>query len=233
VRAGAGLLFILLVLTGCAAAPIGEAEDPFEPVNRHTQAGFLWLDDHVLHPVSDAYVGSVPEGVRRSIHNALANLGLPVVIVNDLLQGNLSLSASGLGRLAVNSTAGLGGLFDVAGDLGLKPHQADFGQTFGVWGIGEGPYLFLPFFGPSNPRDAVGTALGIAGNPLILLGGWEAAASVGGTTVSGALDSRARRSEALDRLRGESLDYYAALRAAYRQNRLYHIEQGRAGRPAD
>ena len=84
---------------------------------------------------------------------------LPTVIVNDLLQGNPERSASALGRLAINSTAGLGGLFDVASDAGLPPHEADFGQTFGVWGIGEGPYLFLPFFGPSNPRDAFGTAL--------------------------------------------------------------------------
>jgi phospholipid-binding lipoprotein MlaA len=219
---------LALLATGCAA-PEDEANDPFEPVNRHTQRGFLWLDDHILHPIADAYVDGMPAGVRHSIHNALANLGLPTVIVNDLLQGNPGRSVSALGRLVVNSTAGLGGLFDVATDAGLPAHEADFGQTFGVWGIGEGPYLFLPFFGPSNPRDAVGVALGIATNPAMLLGGKDAAIMIGGELAMGAIDRRALRGPALDRMRTESLDLYVTLREAYRQNRTYRIEQGRIG----
>lgn len=221
-------LFLLLA-TGCAA-PEGDANDPWEPLNRHTQRGFLWLDDHLLQPVSVAYVEDFPEGARRAIHNALNNLGLPTVFVNDLLQGNLSRAANSLGRLALNSTAGLGGLFDVASDAGLPPHDADFGQTFGVWGLDEGPYLFLPFFGPSNPRDGVGTALAIATNPAMLLGGNEAPMMVGGELAAGAIDRRALRGVALDRMRAESLDFYITLREAYRQNRAYRIEQGREGR---
>jgi len=222
----AGLL--VFFLAGCATPDEGP-NDPFEPVNRHTQTGFLWLDDHLLHPVSDAYVETFPAGLRRAIHNALANLGLPTVIVNDLLQGNPERSASALGRLVINSTAGLGGLFDVASDAGLPPHEADFGQTFGVWGIGEGPYLFLPFFGPSNPRDAVGTALSIATNPAMLLGGNEAAMMIGGELAATAIDRRPGRG-ALDRMRADSFDFYTTLREAYRQNRAYRIERGREGR---
>lgn len=219
---------LALLLSGCAASE-GDANDPLEPLNRHTQTSFLWLDDHVLHPVADAYADGFPDRVRRAIHNALANLGLPTVIVNDLLQGNPLLSASALGRLAINSTLGLGGLFDVASDAGLTAHEADFGQTFGVWGIGEGPYLFLPFFGPSNPRDAIGVALGIATNPAMLLSGDQAAMMIGGELAVGAIDRRSAKGGALDRMRAESFDFYTTLREAYRQNRAYRIEQGREG----
>lgn len=220
---------LTLLLCGCATSE-DDLDDPFEPANRQTEQGFLWIDDHVLHPVSQTYVESVPDGIRRAIHNVLNNLGLPTVIVNDLLQGNPHRSASAFGRLVVNSTAGLGGLFDVASDLGLKPQEADFGQTLGVWGIGEGPYLFLPFFGPSNPRDALGIALGIIANPAILLGDDEAAMMIGSELAASAIDRRGARGGALDRMRVESFDFYATLRAAYRQNRAYHIEQGREGR---
>jgi len=220
----------LVCLTGCATPPPGDADDPLEAVNRRTQIGFLWIDDHLLHPASDAYVDAVPRGVRRSLRNALANLGLPQVMLNDLLQGNLALSATALGRFLVNSTAGIGGLFDVATDLDLKPHEADFGQTLGVWGVGEGPYLFLPFFGPSNPRDAAGLALGIVTNPAMLLGGREAAVAITGEVGFAALDRRPGRGEVLDRMRRESFDFYVSLRSVYRQNRLYRIQQGRDGR---
>jgi phospholipid-binding lipoprotein MlaA len=219
---------LLLSLAGCAASE-DESNDPLEPVNRHTQKGFLWVDDQLVHPASDTYVEHVPDGVRSAVHNALANLGLPTVIVNDLLQGNPKRFATSLGRLVVNSTLGIGGLFDVARDMGMAPHEADFGQTFGVWGIGEGPYLFLPFFGPSNPRDALGLALGIATNPVMLLGETDAAAMIGGEILVGAVDRRSARGPALDRMRLESLDFYATLREAYRQNRAYRIEQGRNG----
>lgn len=219
---------LALGLAGCATSE-EDLNDPLEPVNRHTQRGFLWIDDHLLHPASDTYVEDVPDGLRRAIHNALANLGLPAVIVNDLLQGNPERSAGALARLVINSTAGIGGLFDVAGDLGLARHEADFGQTLGVWGIGEGPYLFLPFFGPSNPRDAVGLALGIAINPAMLLNEADAAAMIGGEVMAGAIDRRAARGETLDHMRAESFDFYATLREAYRQNRAFRIEQGKEG----
>jgi phospholipid-binding lipoprotein MlaA len=236
VRRTAAALLCLLCLSGCAGTgqpPGDEADeapidDPFEPVNRHTETGFLWIDDHVMHPVADAYAGALPDRLRRSIHNLLETLGLPAVAVNHLLQGNPQRSWTEFQRLAVNATVGVGGLFDVATDWDLPYQPADFGQTFGVWGIGDGPYVFLPFFGPSNPRDTVGLALGIASNPAILLDGWQAVGAVSGELVVGAIDGRTRRTEVLERLRKESLDYYIALRAVYYQNRRFRVAQGRA-----
>jgi len=235
-------LLLLLWLGGCASAPLSahgglddeadavrQIDDPFEETNRHTQTGFLWVDDHLLHPAADVYAGAMPGRLRTAIRNFLETLGQPAVVVNHLLQGNPDYSWIAFERLVVNAVAGVGGLFDVATDWGLAYRPADFGQTFGVWGVGDGPYLFLPFFGPSNPRDAVGLALGIASNPVVLLDGWEAAGALAGDLAVGAVDGRSRRAELLDRMRHESFDFYISLRAVYYQNRRYRIEQGRAG----
>lgn len=235
--AGAALLCVLL-LGGCAAAPppggdeadgVEDIYDPLETTNRHTQAGFLWMDDHVMHPIADAYQAALPDRVRVSIRNFLETMGLPAVVLNHLLQGNPSRSWTEFQRLAVNAVAGVGGLFDVATDWGLPYQPADFGQTFGVWGAGDGPYLFLPLFGPSNPRDFAGLALGIASNPAVLLDGWQAAGALSGEMAVGAVDGRTHRAEVLDRMRRRSLDFYVTLRAAYYQNRRYRVAQGRAG----
>jgi len=231
-------VLLVLCLGGCAGAPPPalddadsgtEIDDPLEVTNRRTQTGFLWVDDHVLHPVANAYTAAVPDRLRASVRNFLETLGQPAVVVNHLLQGNPSYSWTAFQRLAVNAVVGVGGLFDVATDWGLPYRPADFGQTFGVWGIGDGPYLFLPFFGPSNPRDAVGLALGFASNPVVLLDGWDAVGALGGELAVGAVDGRPRRGEVLDRLRHQSLDFYISLRAVYYQNRRFRIEQGRDG----
>jgi phospholipid-binding lipoprotein MlaA len=234
---------LLLWLSGCATPPppssgdlddeSGLAEridDPFEATNRRTQAGFLWVDDHVMHPVADAYAEALPVRVRLAIRNLLETLGQPAVVVNHLLQGNPDYSWTAFERLVVNAVVGVGGLFDVATDWDLPYRPADFGQTFGVWGIGDGPYIFLPFFGPSNPRDAVGLVLGFASNPVVLLDGWEAVGALSGELAVGAVDGRSRRAAILDRMRHESLDFYSPLRAVYYQNRRFRVEQGRAGR---
>ncbi|HMA49667.1 MAG TPA: VacJ family lipoprotein [Magnetospirillaceae bacterium] len=235
-------LLLVLWLGGCATAPppgpgdgddesdmAERIDDPFEATNRRTQAGFLWIDDHVMHPVADAYAEAVPNRLRVAIRNLLETLGQPAVVVNHLLQGNPDYSWTAFERLAVNAVAGVGGLFDVATEWNLPYRPADFGQTFGVWGVGDGPYIFLPFFGPSNPRDAVGLALGFASNPAVLLDGWEAAGALGGELAVGAVDGRSRRAEVLDRLRHESLDFYIPLRAVYYQNRRFRVEQGKTG----
>ena len=232
----AAALACVLSLSGCAAAPpADEADeapiyDPLEGINRHTQTGFLFVDDHVLHPVADAYAELLPDRLRASVRTLLETLGQPAVVLNHLLQGNPDYSWTAFERLVVNAVAGIGGLFDVATDWGLPYRPADFGQTFGVWGIGDGPYLFLPFFGPSNPRDTVGLALGFATNPVVLLDRWEAVGALGGELAVGAVDGRSRRAEVLDRLRHDSLDFYVSLRAVYYQNRRYRVEQGLAGR---
>ena len=231
-------LLLVLWLGGCATARPPDADDadaadrfddPFEATNRRTQTGFLWVDDHLLHPVADAYTEALPGRLRRSIRNLLETLGQPAVVVNQLLQGNPDYSWNAFQRLAVNAVVGVGGMFDVATDWGLPYQPADFGQTFGVWGVGDGPYIFLPFFGPSNPRDAVGLALGVASNPVVLLDGWEAVGALGGELAVGAVDGRGRRTEVLDRMRHDSLDFYISLRTVYYQNRRFKVEQGLAG----
>jgi phospholipid-binding lipoprotein MlaA len=227
-------LALLVGAAGCATPPTDRGDqaefeqlnDPLEPTNREIHAVDLWLDDKVLHPVADAYVDVVPPGAREGIHNVLSNLGEPVIAFNDLLQGNATLAWTATRRFAINATVGVVGVFDVASDLNLPRHNADFGQTFGVWGIEEGPYIYLPVLGPSNARDATGLILTALTNPLIYVGGAEAA--VYAETATQPVDERSRRSPMLDELRADSLDYYAALRAVYRQHRAHRIEQARS-----
>jgi phospholipid-binding lipoprotein MlaA len=119
----------------------------------------------------------------------------------------------------VNSTVGVVGVFDVANKWGLPPHKADFGQTLGVWGVGEGPFVELPLLGPSNARDAVGTVVDMAMNPLTFVGGAPATYASIGTGGANFVDMRAQHLHDLDELERNSLDYYASLRSVYRQHR--------------
>ena len=130
-----------------------------EPVNRAIFKANVAADHAVMKPVAQAYSDHVPEGVQKGIHNVVQNLKEPAVAVNDALQGNVKQAWQSVQRLAVNSTAGVAGIFDVADKLGIPPHKADFGQTLAVWGVGEGPFVELPLLGPSNARDAVGTVV--------------------------------------------------------------------------
>jgi len=162
----------------------GEASDPIESANRAVFDGNQYIDRNVLKPMAGSYRETVPGGVQRGVSNVLTNLREPSIAVNDLLQGNPARALSTLWRFTVNTTAGGLGIFDVAADLGLDHHEADFGQTLGVWGAGTGPYLTLPLLGPSNVRDAAGTVVGFVLNPLPL-GPAQSAVS-----VSQALDQR-------------------------------------------
>ena len=176
-----------------------------------------------MRPVAQAYTDHVPELVQTGIHNVVQNLKEPAVALNDLLQGNVKHAWEAAQRLAVNTTVGAAGIVDVASKWGLPPHKADFGQTLAVWGVGEGPFVELPLLGPSNPRDAVGTAVDLALNPLTFVGG--APATVAGAATSGAnmVDTRAQHLQDLDELERNSLDYYATLRSVYRQHREAEI----------
>jgi len=164
--------------------------------------------------------------VRGSLRNALDNLHAPVVLANDLLQGELSRAGTITGRFLVNSTLGLGGLFDVASRHDLPAHDEDFGQTLAVWGAGEGPYLVLPLFGPSNPRDAAGKAVDVALDPTAYLKIKRHLLWEGTRQYLNLVDTRAHSLEALDGIERDSLDFYAAVRSLYRQNRTYQIRNG-------
>ena len=242
IRAGAALLmFGALALGGCAEVPsdpaarlaYDEANDPAEPTNRVIFDGNQWVDRNALQPVARTYQDNVPEGVRDSLHNFSSNLKGPVVLVNDVLQGNMSRAWTTTQRFVVNTTVGGAGLFDVASDWDLPAHEADFGQTLGVWGVGPGPSVQLPLLGPSNLRDTVGTGLGFFGDPLgYVPGNAMQVITLTGTAV-GAVDGRARMLGVTDELEKNSVDYYAALRAMHAQRRAAFIEEGKAGGASD
>jgi len=231
------LLFGAVSLGACAEIPTDpaarqaydEANDPAEPTNRVIFDGNQWVDRNALQPVARGYQEYVPGGVRDSLHNFSRNLKEPVVLVNDVLQGNVSRAWTTTQRFAVNTTVGGAGLFDVARDWDLPAHEADFGQTLGVWGVGPGPSVQLPLLGPSNLRDTVGTGLGLFGDPMgYVPGSTMQVVTMTGSAV-GAVDGRARMLGATDELEKNSVDYYAALRAMHAQHRAAFIEEGKAG----
>lgn len=216
-------------LPGCAARAGGEHvadNDPIEPVNRAIFDANIAVDRAVVKPVAKAYQ-ELPGDVRDGVRNVTANLHEPTVTANDLLQGKVDRAWVSAQRFAVNTTAGVAGVSDVAARWRLPPHQNDFGQTLAVWGVGEGPYLQLPALGPSTLRDAVGTAVGMAFDPLSL-SGVQALTYVGyARTGAEFVDTRANHLADLDELEQTSLDFYASLRSVYLQHRRAEIEKAR------
>ena len=203
--------------------------DPAEPTNRAVFEFNDFLDRNLLKPVARVY-RTLPADLRDGIHNILNNLRAPVVFLNDVLQGELVRAGETAMRFVINSTVGIAGLGDPATDMGFEHHNEDFGQTLAVWGFGEGPYVMLPVFGPSNPRDTVGLVVDYFVDPFNWLANHEGVAWA--TYVRGgarAIDERARNYDALEELRRSSLDYYAALRSLYRQRRADDIQNGEPG----
>ena len=218
-----------LALAACAAGqPPGDdpyaVNDPLESVNRGIFSFNTVLDRNVIKPVAQAYRDVLPQPVRDSVHNFFTNLRSPVIMFNDAIQGEGKLAGDTFGRMWLNTFLGLGGIFDVASRSGIPFHDADFGQTFGVWGVGPGPYIVLPVLGPSNPRDAVGLAAGWYADPA---NGVASAKDVGWVAYPRAVvegvDLRSRNIDILDRIESTSLDYYATLRSLYNQRRAAKI----------
>jgi phospholipid-binding lipoprotein MlaA len=148
------LLLASCILSGCAHQ---NTRDPLEPFNRGVYAFNDAVDTAVMKPLATGYRAVLPELVRTGVSNFFSNLDDITVIVNNLLQFKIERAASDVGRFLINTTIGIFGLFDVATPLGLEKHNEDFGQTLGYWGVGSGPYLMVPFMGPSTFRDGVGS----------------------------------------------------------------------------
>lgn len=201
--------------------------DPLETFNRATFAFNNYLMNYLLKPFAKAY-NYAPEIARDGVHNVLANMGTPGDFGNDLLQGEFMRAAQILERMAINTTVGVGGLMDVASDMGIPNHRADFGQTLATWGVGEGPYLVLPLFGPSNPRDAVGLGVDSVADPISL---WAKNTDLDELTYSRfgatAIDSYSRVMDDLETIEDTSLDFYAAIRSLSRQHRRHEIKYGK------
>jgi phospholipid-binding lipoprotein MlaA len=224
-------------LPGCATAPKDAAaraefekdNDPIEPFNRAMFAFNKQMDGMFLRPAAVIYKSVLPKPVQNSVHNVLSNLRSPVVLANDLLQGEMDRAGNTAGRFVINTTVGVLGVWDAAAYMGIEGHSEDFGQTFGAWGVGEGFYIVLPFLGPSNPRDVVGLATEYFVDPFNI---WARNDEVEGWILARALvtgvDFRARNLETIDELERTSLDYYVAVRSLYRQRRADAIRNGEA-----
>jgi phospholipid-binding lipoprotein MlaA len=216
-----------------ALAEYRENNDPAEPTNRVIFAGNQYVDRHVLQPVARGYE-DLPGGVRGSLHNFVSNLGQPAVAVNDLLQANVRRAWNTTQRFAINTILGGAGLFDVATDWNRPAHKADFGQTLGVWGIGTGPAVQLPLFGPSNVRDSVGQVVGLVTDPANFVPGSAAVTAVRTTSGTvGFVDTRANLLGTTDSLERTSVDYYAAPRSAAAQRRAALVADGKVGAVRD
>ena len=160
-----GAVLVALAAFAAPAASAANADDPLEPLNRNILFVNGAFDRAVVRPVASGYARIVPAPIRAGIGNFLDNLREPRTAINQLLQGRPGLAAADTARFLVNSTLGIGGLFDPAAQMGLAHHREDFGQTFAVWGVKPGPYLMIPFVGSSNVRDAVGTVVGLGAMP--------------------------------------------------------------------
>lgn len=224
---------LALGLANCAGknadpATVAETNDHLESFNRAMFSVDQALDAALIRPVAWTYREFVPAPARRGVTNALHNLRSPITFANDLLQGETKRAGQTMGRFLINSTLGIGGLGDVASDMGMPYHYEDFGQTLAVWGVGEGSYLYLPVFGPTGIRDGFGLAVdNFAFDPVTWYSyadnpNWVQWAYFGTLLV----DVKADTMSATDELKASSIDYYAALRSAYQQNRAKEIRNG-------
>lgn len=214
----------LILFSAPLGAPFVHAEsanpDPWEGLNRTTYAVNDVADRYVLKPVAKGYDAVMPEGWKVSVRNVFNNLDEPRTAVNQLLQGKPGAALSDATRFVMNSTIGFAGLFDPASDVGLERHAEDFGQTLGRWGVGTGPYLVVPFRGPSTVRDAFGMAFDSALNPLVLV---NDPPTRGGLIATSVISLRADLLSAEDLLSG---DAYVFLREAYLQRRDFLVSDG-------
>ena len=211
----------VVLLAGCATGK--DPRDPFEGFNRGVYEFNEAVDRAVLKPVAQAYRFVLPQFVRSSVGNFFSNLNDVLVAVNNVLQGKFTAAYTDLGRVAINSTVGILGLFDVATEAGIEKHNEDFGQTLGWWGINEGPFIMLPFLGPSTARDTVGRVADHYGDIVTYVDPTRSRNQLWGTRVVN------RRSELLDAsevLQTAALDPYEFVRDAYLQRRRNLVYDG-------
>lgn len=237
-RVAATAVVALFLATGCATPPppgdkdavaeYHEINDPAEPTMRAIFEFNRALDTMLLKPAATAYKDLLPKAVQNRVYNFLNNLRSPIIFINDVLQGDMKRAGDTFIRFLINSTVGVLGLGDPASDLGYAFHDEDFGQTLAIWGLQDGPYVMLPVFGPSNPRDAVGMVVDFFIDPFSL---WVRNTDRDGLVISRtatrAIDSRARHFDAIEDLEKSSLDYYASIRSLYRQRRADEIRNGK------
>jgi phospholipid-binding lipoprotein MlaA len=219
-----------ILLAGCASPRMVEGpqdtNDPFETVNRLSFNITLAFDKGIFRPTAIGYRRIVPTPVRNALRNFLNNLTSPVILANDVLQGETDRAGTTLARAGINTTIGIVGLIDVAQEWGYPRHSEDFGQTLGTYGSSEGPYLFVPLLGPSNPRDFLGWAVDFLFDPFTYAQFDNRYLWMGVRGGVDYVDLRERNIETLDDIERNSLDYYASVRSLYRQTRNNEIRNG-------
>ncbi len=220
------LVLVVLMLGACASAPKGQAYDPIEKVNRATFTFNDYFDRIILKPLSRGYVAVVPKDGRTAVSNFFDNATYVDTILNDFLQGKGQQGVSDVGRLLVNSTVGIGGLFDPATSAGLEQHDEDFGQTLGVWGFGPGAYVVVPVYGPNTVRDLPDLATSTLTSAVFWSGFFLAPAVTIPLAVLSAADLRSRASNAIRFVNESALDPYIFTREAWVQHRSYLIFDG-------
>jgi phospholipid-binding lipoprotein MlaA len=220
------LSLVLLALLGCAAPPAKkDPRDPWERMNRTTYKFNDKVDKAVLRPIARGYQKVTPDFLRTGVSNFFDNLGYPVVIANDLLQARFTLAGKDTGRLLMNTTLGIGGLLDPATSAGLQKNGNDFGLTLARWGAGKGPYLIIPFLGPSDVRDGLGRIPDSYGNPAnYITHDWEVHYGLWAVSL---LDSRYRLLS-LDATLDSAYDPYLFLKNAYLQRRDFLASGGQS-----
>jgi phospholipid-binding lipoprotein MlaA len=218
----AALLVSLLCACATQAPTRSDPRDPWERMNRATYAFNDKFDKAIFRPVARGYRNAVPHVVQTGIRNAFDNVDTTIVMLNDLLQGQFTPFMHDTSRLLVNTVIGIGGLFDPATAMGLEKSERDFGQTLGKWGVHAGPYLVLPFLGPSDVRDTFGRAADTYSTPRTYIKNtyWDY-----GSWLLEKVDARSRYLEA-DRLIDSAYDPYSFLRNAYLQNRAFKVRGG-------
>lgn len=212
----------------CAAAQAAAPANNHDPLERMNRSIFWFndqLDGYVIEPVATRWDTIAPDRLKKSVSNFFQNLRFPIVAGNNLLQGKVVQSASDVARFAVNTTVGMLGLFDPAGQWGLEQHNEDFGQTLGYWGVRPGPYLVLPFFGPSNPRDTGGLIVDSFG---IVYSYFVPIEYILGARTVDLINNRALVLREVRQIRQESFDYYVAVRNAYTQHRAVLVNDREA-----
>ena len=207
--------------------PDTQIDDPLEPFNQAMFTFNLKVDEYVLRPVATAYDSVLPDAAQRGVRRFFKNLGIAERLANNLLQGKIDGAGREVGRFLVNTTVGCVGFLDVAdAAFGWKESPEDFGQTLAVYGVANGPYLVLPFYGPSTARDATGLAVNGALNPMnYLLSTIEVVAIKGGVAMANSVNNRSINLELFQDVDRYSLDLYGAVQDAYMQSREKAIEE--------
>ena len=203
-----------------------DANDPLEPINRLIFGVNEVLDMVVFTPVSHTYRAVVPDPIRTGISGVIANIKAPVTFANDLLQGNPERAQTTLMRFLINSTAGLGGFVDAAEAGGFEKHTEDFGQTLAVWGVGSGPYLVAPVFGPTTPRHIVGRVADTAAAPTTWILYDLSLLERASPTIADVITGHEAILDDVKTLRESSPDFYASVRDIYRQSRKSAVLNG-------